>query len=132
MVSSHTCSDPDSSECPRGAICGSLGSSPVFLFPLGCSVLQSPGMLISSEPQLCLLSSVSLPGGSLSLHHSLDGEVSQGGKQGNPRARLLSSLSLRGHFSSLPHIQCCEDYCLINFVCFLFFIVSVTAVKSSL
>lgn len=78
-------------------------------------------MLISSEPQLRLLSSVSLPSGSPSLHRSLDGEVSPGGKQGSPRARLLSSLSRRGHSPLLPHVQCCEDYCLINFVCFFFF-----------
>ena len=89
-------------------------------------------MLISSEPQLRLLSSVSLPSGSPSLHRSLDGEVSPGGKQGSPRARLLSSLSRRGHSPLLPHVQCCEDYCLINFVWFFFFIVSVAVVKSSL
>lgn len=113
MVSSHACSDPDSSECPWGTICRSPGSPPVPLFPLRCSVLQSPGVLIS-EPQLSLRSSVSLTGDSPFLHHILDGEVTQGGKQGSPRAHLGSSLSCRGQ-SSLPYVQCCEDNCLINF-----------------
>lgn len=77
-------------------------------------------MLISSEPQLRLLSSVSLPGGSPSLLRSLDGGVSPGRKQGSPGARLLSSLSPRGHSPLLSHVQCCEDCCLINFVWFFF------------
>ena len=124
MASSHTCSDPDSPECPWGTICRSPGSPPVPLFPLWRSVLQSPGVSIS-EPQLSLRSSVSLTGDCPSLHRSLDGEVTQGGRQGGPRAHLVSSVSCRGQ-SSLPYVQCCEDNCLINFV---FSIVSVAVVS---
>lgn len=85
-------------------------SAGVWVPLLCCSVLQSPVILMSSNPQLSLLISVSLLGRSPSLHCSLGRKVSQGRKQDSRRAHLFSFFSLRGPSSSLPCIQCCDNH----------------------